>query len=90
MAGMDPKQIEAVMRILSVWNPLRSAETVVPDLDNFRTEAIDIIAEVGFSPTTQSKVATAVRQVFNQAFELSLTKEECSSPATAIYSVLAR
>ena len=88
MAGMDPRQIEAVMQILSVWNPLSSAATDVPDLDGYRIEAIDIIAESGFSRNTESTVATAVRRVLNQAFGLSLTKEQCSSPAAAIYSVL--
>ena len=90
MAGMDPKQIEAVMRILSDWNPLGAAAAKVPDLDNYRIEAIDIIAVSGFGRMTQSTVDGAVFQVINQAFELSLTKEECSAPAIAIYSVLAR
>jgi hypothetical protein len=87
---MDPEQIKAVMRILSDWNPLGAAAAKVPDLDNYRIEAIDIIAESRFGRMTESAVESAVFRVINQAFELSLTKEECSVPATAISSVLAR
>ena len=41
---MDETQITKVAQVLSEWNPLGSEARNVPDLDGYRTEAIDIIA----------------------------------------------
>ena len=40
---MDETQIIKVAEVLSEWNPLGNEARNIPDLDGYRTEAIDII-----------------------------------------------
>ena len=82
---MKDYQIEEVARILNQWNPLGDDAKRVSDLDGYRTEASDIIFHLEIS---KANVRDIVQQILNQAFDLSLTKEECSEPANEIMKVL--
>ena len=82
---MKDYQIEEVARILNKWNPLGDDAKRVSDLDGYRTEASDIIFHLEIS---KANVRDIVQQILNQAFDLSLTKEECSEPANEIMKVL--
>ena len=82
---MKDREIEEVARILNKWNPLGDDAKKVTDLDGYRTEAIDIIFHLKIS---QANAKNIVMQVLNQAFDLSLTKEECSDPENEIITVL--
>ena len=82
---MKDYQIEKVARILNKWNPLGDDAKRVSDLDGYRTEASDIIFHLEIS---KANVRDIVQQILNQAFDLSLTKEECSEPANEIMKVL--
>lgn len=70
------EHIQKVMDLLTAWNPLGGRADSIKDLDNYRTEAIDILYNLdlkGFKTST----ARIVRDVLNQAFDLSLSLEEC-------------
>jgi hypothetical protein len=82
---MKNYQIEEVARILNKWNPLGDDAKKISDLDSYRTEASDIIFHLEIS---KANVRDIVKQVLNQAFNLSLTEEECSDPANEIMGLL--
>ncbi len=86
---MEEKQIQEVMKILSNWNPLGNRATTIPDLDGYRTEAIDILFEIHVS-LKRSNILDIIREVLNQAFDLVLDKDECSEPAKQIFEILKR
>jgi len=69
-------QILKVMELLTSWNPLGERAVSIKDLNNYRTEAIDILFLLSLRGP-KANVALAVRDVLNQAFDLSLSVEEC-------------
>ncbi len=88
---MEDYLIEEVANILSEWNPLGSRAEDISDLDGYRTEAIDIIFNIQMDKMLEknrSKAANIVKQVLNEAFDLSLSESECLEPAKRIYSVI--
>ena len=81
--AIPDEQIESVKEILTRWNPLGDEAEAVGDLDNYRTEAIDILAELAMSrPGVRAQVI--VQTVLNQAFNLSLTVDDCRQAADEI------
>ena len=86
---MKDYEILEVVKILSEWNPLGDLATKVPDLDGYRTEAIDIIFELSLSKN-ESKASIIISEVLNQAFDLSLSSSECTEAARKILSVITR
>lgn len=84
--AIPDKQIESVMAILTRWNPLGDRAESIADLDNYRTEAMDILAELGMSWHGMS-APKVVQTVLNQAFDLCLTVEDCEQAAREIKRV---
>ena len=84
---MDDRLIAEVSKILISWNPLGSKAKSIPDLNYYRTEAIDILFAIEVAPNSTS-VDRIVRDVLNQAFDLSLDLKTCSEPAQKITAVL--
>ena len=80
---MNDKTITAVSKIITKWNPLGSGATSIPDLDGYKTEAIDILFAIEADPNSGS-IAMIVRDVLNQAFDLSLDLKACTQPANEI------
>jgi len=68
--------IRKVMELLSAWNPLGDRSSSVQDLNDYRTEAIDILFTID-SEGLKATPARIVRDVLNQAFDLELSLEEC-------------
>jgi hypothetical protein len=68
--------IQKVMKILTDWNPLGSRVSTIRDLDNYRTEAMDILCHFDLNETN---AAIIVREVINQAFNLSLSARDCAT-----------
>ena len=64
------------MDLLTTWNPLGDKAKTIRDLDNYRTEAIDILFNLQLADPTANP-ARIVQKVLNQAFDLSLSLEEC-------------
>jgi len=65
------------MDLLTTWNPLGDKAKTIGDLDNYRTEAIDILFNLQLADPSANP-ARIVQSVLNQAFDLSLSLEECA------------
>lgn len=84
--AIPDEQIESVMKILTKWNPLGDRTKAIADLDNYRTEAIDILAQLGMSWHGMS-ASEVVKTVLNQSFDLCLTAKDCEQVASEIRRV---
>ncbi|HDL02077.1 MAG TPA: hypothetical protein ENH23_07575 [candidate division Zixibacteria bacterium] len=84
---MDEEQIEKIMRVLSDWNPLGERAVSIDDLDGYRTEAIDMIFHFSMSHTFNNTL-NIVRAILNEAFNLSLSKDECAEPSRKILEII--
>ena len=82
---IEDEVIQKVMMILTAWNPLGSRGSMISDLDNYRTEAIDILCHFDLS---KNNTAAIVREVINQAFDLSLSKADCASVGQEIQRLI--
>ena len=83
---MEEKQIQKIMTILSEWNPLKDRAANIPDLDGYRTEAIDILCLI-HSRSSETNVLNTVRTILNEAFGLALNKDECIEAAKQILMI---
>ena len=79
------EQIKKVMEVLTEWNPLGPRASAISDLDNYRTEAIDILFNLDLK---KSNPAVIVQQVINQAFDLSLSVGNCTSVGRKIQELI--
>ncbi len=86
--SIPEEHIEKVMQLIVDWNPLGDRANTIEDLDDYRTEAIDILFHLSLNgPSTSS--ARIVRDVLNEAFGLSLSLEECMYVGQKISTLLA-
>ncbi len=82
---IEDELIQKVMKILTDWNPLGSRASTISDLDNYRTEAVDILCHFDLNKTN---TAIIVREVINQAFDLSLSARDCASVGRKIQDLI--
>ena len=82
---IEDEFIQKVMKILTDWNPLGSRASTISDLDNYRTEAIDILCHFDLNKTN---TAIIVREVINQAFDLSLSARDCAGVGRKIQELI--
>ena len=79
---MNQRHIEKVKEILTAWNPLGDRAEEIEDLNNYETEAVDIIfhvnTEIHFKRKGDSlkRVHKIMKEVIEQAFSLYLNEEE--------------
>jgi len=60
---------------------------IIKNLDDYRTEAIDIIFNLKIDKNRTS-AENIVMKVLSQAFDLYLTKNECIGPTQKILNIL--
>lgn len=75
--AIPEEEIRKTMDLLTKWNPLGDKAKTIRDLDNYRTEAIDILFNLQLADPSANP-ARIVQKVLNQAFDLSLSLEECT------------
>ena len=75
--AIPEEKIRKTMDLLTTWNPLGDKAKTIRDLDDNRTEAIDILFNLQLADPTANP-ARIVQKVLNQAFDLSLSLEECA------------
>lgn len=75
--AIQEEKIRKTMNLLTTWNPLGDKVKTIRDLDNYRTEAIDILFNLHLAGPSANP-ARIVQKVLNQAFDLSLSLEECA------------
>ena len=85
--AIPEEHIQKVMDLLTEWNPLGDRADSVEDLDNYRSEAIDILFTLDLEGFKSTPVRI-VRDVLNQAFDLSLSLEECMDTGRKILTVV--
>ena len=81
------EQIEKVMHLLTKWNPLGDMATAVRDLNNYRTEAIDILFNIGM-PGSPANLAKILRSVLNEVFGRDLSLYDCLDAAAEIKQIV--
>ena len=86
---MEDYEVSEVAKILSDWNPLGDEAANVQDLDGYQIESINILFQFKMS-NRKTGVEKVVMQVLNEAFEIELTKNECSDVATRIFRFLSK
>ena len=79
------EKIQKVMEVLTEWNPLGPRASTINDLDNYRTEAIDILFNLNLN---KNNPAVIVQQVINQAFDLSLSVADCATVGRKIQELI--
>ncbi|MEZ4949869.1 MAG: hypothetical protein R2879_04425 [Saprospiraceae bacterium] len=84
---MDDIKIEKVKAILTNWNPLGERAKMVHDLDNYNTEAIDILFHLDGKPRLE-QVEKMTREILEESFNIYLSKEDVLPYAKQIHEVL--
>jgi hypothetical protein len=74
--AIPEEHILKVMQLLVTWNPLGSRAHDIEDLNDYRTEAIDILFNVSLRGPNVSS-AQIVQYILNEAFDLTLSLEDC-------------
>ena len=85
--AIPEEQIRKTMDLLATWNPLGDRAMTIGDLNNYRTEAIDILFHLRLVGSS-ANAAGMVREVMNQAFDLSLSLEECTDIGREIHAFI--
>jgi hypothetical protein len=86
--------LKEIMKVLNDWNPLGNQAKSIPDLNEYESEANDIIYfyddDLQFPKykDKRTKVLKVVRAIINEAFNLNMTEEECKIPSEKIYHIL--
>ena len=80
---MEGKQVEEVKQILTDWNPLGERSIRILDLDNYETEAIDILFHLD-KKSSVDYVNKIMTEVLYQAFDINLKLEDTKKYATMI------
>ena len=86
--SIPEKHIQKVMQLLVAWNPLGDRVNSIEQLDDYRTEAIDILFHLSLNGPNASPTRI-VQDVLNEAFDLSLSLEECMDVARKISTLVA-
>jgi len=83
----EEQKIIEIGKILTAWNPLGDGAAAVNDLNNYQTEAMDILSVMelyGYSPKK------AVSEVLQEAFLIDLDKKELDHYSNRVKDILAR
>ena len=86
--SIPEEHIQKVMQLLVAWNPLGNRVDSIEQLDDYRTEAIDILFHLSLNGPNASP-ARIVQDVLNEAFDLSLSLEECMDVGRKISTLVA-
>jgi hypothetical protein len=74
--AIPEEQIRKTMDLLTAWNALGDRAMIIGNLDNYRTEAIDISLHLRLAGPS-ANCAGIEQDVMSQAFDLSLPLQEC-------------
>jgi hypothetical protein len=83
----EDEKIVEISKILTEWNPLGERATAMNDLDNYQTEAMDILSTIELYGHSPKKAASAVLQ---EAFLIDLEKTELDHYSRKIQAILAK
>ena len=84
---MDDEQIEKIKLILTDWNPLGDQASKVDDLNNYETEAIDILFHID-KKSSINRINKIMTEVISQAFGVYHDLEDTIKYAEKIRKIL--
>ena len=84
---MNKKHIERLQDILSEWNPLGEQASLISDLENYETEATDILFHINKKISVE-QISRMIRTVLEQAFSISVDDEKSLKVANEIHSMI--
>lgn len=84
---MDEEHIEKIKQILTDWNPLGERAKQVPDLDNYETEAIDILFYID-KKSSSNYINKIMVEITTEAFGVDLNLKETIKYAHRIREII--
>ena len=84
---MNKKHIERIKDILSEWNPLGDMASQISDLDNYETEATDILFHINKKNSVE-QISKMIKSVLEQAFDINVDNEKSLEVANEIHSMI--
>ncbi len=84
---MNKEHITKVKVLLTEWNPLGKQSVQITDLNNYETEATDILWHVKKTNTVE-QINKITNTVISQAFGIHLEPFKCKIIAERIHSIL--
>ena len=84
---MNEKHIEKVKQLLTNWNPLGEMANQIPDLENYETEAIDILFFID-KKSPVNYINKIMVDVLSQAFGLGLDLKTTIKYAEKIRTII--
>lgn len=90
--ALDESEIRAVQQILTAWNPLGDQAAQISDLNDYRTEAMDILNYMGFRGIIfrRERTATLVQDILEGAFKIHLRSSDCEDAGRRIDAIVKR
>lgn len=83
----EDEKITEISELLTAWNPLGERAAAMTDLDNYQTEAMDILSTIELYGHSPKKATSAVLQ---EAFLIDLEKTELDHYSRKIQAILAK
>ena len=91
---MEQEIIDKVKLVLNDWNPLGKNASKIEDLNEYETEAIDILFYIDLEIISKrpvevkKQIQKIVKEMLTDAFRLDLSNEECRITAEKIYQIV--
>jgi hypothetical protein len=91
---MEQETINKVKQVLNDWNPLGKNASKIEDLNEYETEAVDILFYIDLEVTTKrpadakKQIQRLIKNIIEEAFNVDLIFEDCRIPAEKIYLIL--
>jgi 5S rRNA maturation endonuclease (ribonuclease M5) len=84
---MNEEHINKVKQILTDWNPLGEKASQIEDLENYETEAIDILFYID-KKTSTDRINRIMTQVLSEAFGVYVELGESKKYAKKIRTII--
>ncbi|WP_178989719.1 DUF1871 family protein [Winogradskyella schleiferi] len=84
---MNKEHIAKVKVLLTQWNPLGNNSVQISDLNNYETEATDILWHLK-KKNTVDQISKMIDSVLNQAFGIHVDPVKCKIIAEQIHIML--
>ena len=84
---MDEEHIEKIKQILTDWNPLGERAKQVSDLNNYETEAIDILFYID-KKSSSNYINKIMVEIITEAFNVDLDLKETKKYADRIREII--
>ena len=84
---MNKKHIERLKGILSEWNPLGDEASGISDLENYETEATDILFHINIKYSVK-QISKMIKTVLGQAFGINVDDEKSLAVANEIHLMI--